>query len=443
MKSPTSQALGAKSVDPTTRAITFALTQLDSAQSALLALRGTPEPAAVEAIVELLHRPHTAAARLAVEILAEWDHPLVSLTLRHALDSPLSSVRMEAIAAMSRRGEYPAAELSRRLREDPSWLVRRAALRALAHGEDTWAILHAADDPHWRVRHALLNILSPMTNAKDEIRARLDGTSPRVAGVRRYLDALWEGDWTPDSATTPSPEWLGYDPDPAVLLRNLETLSPAGCRASLDAIVAFVCHADERVARRAGEILRRHGEPSHLIAALGWLEDPRANAGAGLESLMTGLDLDLIEEAARQLLHDEAASPRRLAWAIDQVGTAFPLEEEADRCQTLLVDQSLPPIVREALNRLQGVVLETLETLETHPLARAAALTPEHAAEIVANPDAESSWHVLSCAARLCMSPSGASSHNPPGSLRLSSKDARSRSSRPSPRHVTPDRSGH
>ena len=393
-------------MDPTIRAITFALTRPETTRSALIALRGAPDLAAVEAIVELLYRPHTAVARLAVEILAEIDHSLVSPTLLYALDSPLSTVRMEAITALSRRGEYPSSELSRRLREDPSWLVRRAALRALAPRDDAWDILDAADDPHWRVRYALLNILAPMNDRKAEIRTRLDAIeSPRAAGLRRYLDALWEGDWTPDSATTPSPEWLAYDPDPAVLLRNLETLSPAGCRASLDAIVAFGGHADDRVARRAGEILRRHGGPAHLIAALGWLEDPRSNTGAGLESLLTGLDLDRIEEAARQILHDEVASPRRLAWAIDQVGKAFPLEEEAERCQTLIVDQSLPPIVRESLDRLHGVAPKRVKTPKTHPLARAAALTPEHAAEIVANPDAESSWHVLTTATRLCRVP--------------------------------------
>jgi HEAT repeats len=383
-------------VDPTTRAITFALTRDETAQPALLALRGADDPAVVEAIVELLHRPHTAAARLAVEILAERDHPLVAPTLIYALESPLSSVRKEAIEALARRREYPQEELSRRLREDPSWPVRRAALHALAQGDVSWAVLDAADDPHWRVRHALLGILAPMTDHKDEIRARLAARAPRIAGMRRYLDALWEGDWTPQPSVAMPPVWLGHDPDPAVLLRNLKLLSPAGCRASLDAIVATLGHDDERVARRAGEIVRRHGGPSHLVEVLGWLEDPRSNAGPGLSALLTGLDLDRIEEAARRILHDESPSPRRLAWAIEQIGSAFPVEE--------LAIETLPLIVREAIDRRQGV-RHQLERPETHSLARAAALTLERAAEIVANPDAEPSWHVVACAARLCRVP--------------------------------------
>ena len=115
-------------MDPATRALTFALTRDDAARPVLLALRGNPDPAAVEAVVELLCRPHTATARLAVETLSGWTHPLVSPTLIDALDSPLSSVRREAVEALARRGECPVPELTRRLVEDPSWLVRRAAL---------------------------------------------------------------------------------------------------------------------------------------------------------------------------------------------------------------------------------------------------------------------------------------------------------------------------
>ena len=177
-------------MDPTTRAITFALTRPESAPSALLALRGMTDPAIVEAIVELLSRPHTAVARFAVEILAEMDHPLVSPTLIEALDSPLSSVRKEAIEALARRGDVPIPELTHLFREDPSWPVRRAALLALARGDAEWAILDASDDPHWRVRYALLGILTPMTDRKADIRARLDSPLPRIAGLRRYLDAL-------------------------------------------------------------------------------------------------------------------------------------------------------------------------------------------------------------------------------------------------------------
>jgi hypothetical protein len=39
------------------------------------------------------------------------------------------------------------------------------------------------------------------------------------------------------------------------------------------------------------------------------------------------------------------------------------------------------------------------------PLVRAAALSPERAAELIADPEQETSWHVLACAARLCRVP--------------------------------------
>src|SRR5262245_23184940 len=145
------------------RALTYALAQPETAREALAALEGVTGPAVTEALIELLARPHTAPlAPAAVELLARQDGPLVDDVLVHALDSPLATVRLAAVEALAgRQAHHAGPRLARLLREDPSWPVRRSALRALAaHPEPLrQAILTAADDPHWRVRHALIGVL--------------------------------------------------------------------------------------------------------------------------------------------------------------------------------------------------------------------------------------------------------------------------------------------
>jgi HEAT repeat protein len=479
------------------REITYALTQPRTAGAALAALAGSGLPPAVEALVELLARPHTAPlAPAALAALDACEHPLVPGALVEALDSPLPSVRLPAVEALARRRAYDARpRLARLLREDDSWPVRRAALRALAEhpAPGRWDVLLGADDPHWRVRHALIGALRTAEGAdRKEALARLAALppNPRVEGVRQYLEACWAGDWTAPPDDWAPPPWPWWDSDPAVLARRLEELGDAGRRAELAAMPALVGHDDERVRRLAVEALRRHAGAPDIVAALGWLEDPRHGAGDSVRALLGALDLDRIEVADRHILHGPAASPARLAWALDQAGTAFPVEEERDRCLGLLdAAAAQPPPVRRALARLAGrwqeaeprlraflddpdpaVQAEALAALgqksggrlddgtarrllaspdplvragavrlaepalwpaadpdarvrlaraetatalgrasgledDPHPLVRAAALTPGRAAELVADPERETSWHVLARAARLCRVP--------------------------------------
>src|SRR5438105_5052794 len=116
------------------RALTYALTQEATAAAALEQLAGSGEPAAVEALVELLARPHRAPlAPAAVAALAGIDSPLATQALIDALDSPLATVRTAAADGLAaRRVRRCQPRLIRLLREDESWPVRRAALHALA-----------------------------------------------------------------------------------------------------------------------------------------------------------------------------------------------------------------------------------------------------------------------------------------------------------------------
>jgi HEAT repeat protein len=527
------------------RALTFALTQPE-ARAVLATLGGAlPTPPVVEALIEILARPHAAPlAPAALALLAESDHPLAVDALVQALDSPLVTVRQPAVESLARRGIHHAApRLLQMLKEDDTWMVRRAALRALAgHPEPVrWCILAAADDPHWRVRHALIHVLlawgenpemreeidrrlramgsnpspesnpSPPAPLPEAERGEKEGASsplrfgeglgegfcchPRIEGVRGYLQARWTGRTDVAAWEAPIPDWPFHDYDPAVLVRKLDEMGEAGRRRYLSAMPALLAHEAERARSLAIEILRKRGETVHLVGAVGQLDDPRVGATEAVFKLLSSIDLDRIEEAARSILHKGDPSPAQLAWAIDQAGPVFPPEEERAVLQgylqtfqsqpvrvrralaqllgrwrpekgigwgkailadadagvqvailSLMATEGMPssvaerllaspfPEVREAVVRLlaaQACVFDlehaardhdshvriaaaaglvqfapnspTFVALQSdpHPLVRAAALTPERAAELIAAPERETSWHVLAQAARM------------------------------------------
>src|SRR5262249_25701051 len=182
--------------------LTHALLRPDTVLAAIEALRGMSERAAVEGLVELLYDTSSArATTAAVSALEGRDDPPVLDALAAALDSPHASVRIVAVQSLhQRRADHVADHFFRLLTTDDSWLVRRAALRALADqpAPHRWRILDAATDPHWRVRHALIRVLLEWGDTEESRRdieqrlARL-GEDVRVEGVRVYLTYRWSG----------------------------------------------------------------------------------------------------------------------------------------------------------------------------------------------------------------------------------------------------------
>lgn len=371
--------------DEEIRRLTYALRHPDTAAAAVEALRGAPGRAVTEGLVELLHEPPGArAAVAAIAALEGREEPIVLDALHAALGSPHRLVRIAAIEAWHRRGAFDA-DIARQLRCDESWLVRRAAVRALADAPEPLRdqALAAATDPHWRVRHALIQALlcwGVTESQRQDIAARLAGDDARTDGVWQYLHYRWSGRLPAGSPPpVPVPSWPFWDDDPAVLARNLDRLGDAGRQAALDAMPALLGHDDERVRARAAEALKRRGEPRHLVQALQLLDEPRTEAVLSLRKLLAALDVDREEATARLVLEAADVTAGPLAWARDR--------EQRD-C---------------AVVSMQAESQATLSA--DHPHCRAAALTAETAAELVRDPASETSWHVLAKAARLAKVP--------------------------------------
>ena len=349
--------------------VTHSLLRSETALAAIQALRGNPAKAAVEGLIELICSPRTAKeAVAAVAALEPCEDPIVLDALNVALDSPHASVRLAAAQDLGRRKAPQAgASLGRVLGGDDSWPVRRAALRALAAGpvSERWRVFEAATDPHWRVRHALIRVLLPWGEDDQARRQEMDerlarsGTLARVRGVLAYLHYRWTG-CPPESAPppdTPDPREVCsfWDEDAAVLARNLERAGEPGRRRALGVMPFLLGHPEERVRALAGKTLRDWGEVGQLAQVVGLLDEPRHEARESVVKLLGGLDLDRSEELVRFLLRLSGSTPAQLSWALDQIGTALPPEEEQATLTGLLQRASVQsPRVRGALARLAG-----------------------------------------------------------------------------------------
>lgn len=383
------------------RARTHALLDADRAPAAAESLRGATDPVFVEGLVELiLNRDASAtAATAALRSLEDDCSPLVSDTIIRALNSPHASVRILAAQEVTRRKLFAAAgdALARLLAGDPFWQVRRAAVNALAHGDWRELLMPASVDPHWRVRYALARWLEAWGRdpaAREAALQLLLVPAPHALRLRDYLRYRWTGELPPER---PGPDPRSccpfWDWDAAVLARNLDALGRAGRRDALDVLTRLVNHPDERVRAWAVLALREDGTPTHWAEAVAHLGDPREDAGATLEALTRGVELDRIEAVAKFILRQEAPPDAALRWAVAQAGEAFPVEDVQADLERL---KWHPPVVYTCPDKPFPA---------DHPFARAAALTPERAKELVENPTLETSWFVLARAAKMCRVP--------------------------------------
>jgi len=424
---------------PPIRQLTHALLRPETALAAVDSLRDIPERAAVEGLADLIDsQPPARAALAAVSALEQRPEPLALDALHSACFSPHSSVRLAAVLALrSRRAETVDDTLTRLLREDSSWPVRRAALWFLAERPEPsrWQVLIAADDPHWRVRHALLQVLAGWGTdpaARNEVGRRLEELAvlqePRILGLRAFLVYRWSGTADPTELARVMEDPVSWCPfwdwDPAVLVRRLEQLGEQGQRQQLELMPRLLGHDDSRVRSVALRTLRSWGKPEHLARALELLDEPRREASEAVQSLRDSLNLDQAEAAALLVLGREQAPARLRAWAVDQVRLLQHLSEgqpinslagscdppDAEARTALREDRLTDPDYRvrvslaaELAHHPGQAPTEWLTRLQsdTHPAVRAAALTEASSRVLLEQPERETSWRVLTKASRL------------------------------------------
>jgi HEAT repeat protein len=292
-----------------------------------------------------------AAERLARAARARFDEGPPSRTqlsawLIEALADPLPSVREIGCRAVARHldsSEPLEARLAEMLTRDPQWRVRRAAARALAAVAGEAAIpplIAGLADPFWRVRHGVITALGLIVSRspshgpsqgdeREDERARLRekilragaGLHEAARAALAYLASGWpEGE---DEV----PEVLGIirdpgaglelgDADPAVVTARLQASEDG--QLDPDKLVELLAESHQPLREEAARRLARLEDPSCLVPALAWLEDPRvANAPAIVRRL-----LDRLGARARGLAEHALACGRAgaIIWAAGWVG---------------------------------------------------------------------------------------------------------------------------
>jgi HEAT repeat protein len=380
---------------------TYALRDADFAAPVAEQLRGTTERAEVEGLIELVLNPDTSATAALASLrgLEHNESQLVNDTVVRALGSPHPSVRIAAAGEVIRRKLVAEAQpgLVRLLANDPFWQVRRACVQALAEGAFHDLLTPASCDPHWRVRYALAQVLEEWGRdpaIRGAALAVLHASHPHAIRIRDYLNYRWIGQLPPERPGVDPQSWCPFwDWDAAVLARNIEMLGPEGRRRAMPVLARLANHPDERVRGWVVQTLRDDGSAENWADAIAQLNDPREDAAPVLASLAQGIELERIEEVAKFILRLEAPHPAALRWAVSQAGEAFPAEE-----------------VRRDLERLKDLLPQPSGDLASpfpadHPHARAEALTPERAKELIDDPTGETSWFVLARAAKICRVP--------------------------------------
>jgi len=351
---------------------TLLFRDVDRAEAAFAVLSEVDAPAVVVGLCELIEAPPKASIGVAaIRRLAALEtseaSSMIDISLDIAIDSKFSLVRIAAIEALVERDAAPD-RLVEIIQSEDAWMVRRAALKAVATlaEEKRWGVLSAADDPHWRVRHQLtLQLLAWGEDGKgqSEILDRLTrlATEPRAAGVLTYLATKWnvganiDVNTIAEITTAIEPEELAihqqpwWDWDGAVLLRQIELLPSAEQKAMLNFSAELLTHNNERLRTFVLRKLKRDGTDAQLVQAASLLAKPRYLG-------------------CRELLAMISSLP----------------EERQPRI-TALKSITPPPI--------------------SPTQVRATALTTATAAEILASPQKETSWRVLAEAARICKTP--------------------------------------
>lgn len=415
--------------------------------AALDALEACHDALVFDALISALDSPHASVRFAAIQELRRRKVTPIHDSMTRVLRTDESWMnRREALwtlAALTSEERWQVFEAA----TDPHWRVRHALIRVLlrcggieAQRRDIEERLAQFGD-EVRVLGIREYLRHHWMETSEESTISLEGEDPRKS----------------------CPFW---DWDAAVLARNLERMGEGGRRQAIEAMPFLMKHANERVRALTGKTLRDGGEVGHLAQVFRLLEDPRFDGATVIEKLLSDLDLDRSEELARFLeeshqsfsklpaparcvlarlsarwehtdaerwlrgfLEDDDPTVQREALRglnrlsvkrldrdpLKRLSTSehAALRVEVvtaalrhDDCRDLLETLADDPDARVRLRAAEGTdaLLSRLAT-DDHPCIRAAALTPHRAAELVEDPSRDTSWHVLTKAARMAKVP--------------------------------------
>lgn len=274
------------------------------------------------ALREVLLHDHDAAVRSAVpRRLIESNDQRVVRWLLESVNDPKPSVREASWLALTRLEVHEALPVAARaIREEETWWVRRAAIRAaarLGRDEAIPLLISALEDPFWRARFAALQALAAMVQTSDAARAAVQraASSDNEAVRRSAVWVLSNESALPEPGTETIP---GVDEDPAVTTHRLEreALPPP----TLVRLLGDPHEALRRVARRR---LAKNTDLSIARAVAAWLDEPRVPYAP--ETARTSLGEMRVDPiaVARAILEDRATvGEGQLTWAALQLRDA-------------------------------------------------------------------------------------------------------------------------
>jgi HEAT repeat protein/diketogulonate reductase-like aldo/keto reductase len=283
----------------------------------------------------------------------------VGAALVDALYDTHPSVRLSACRAIARaRVDGAAPLLSRLVREEPIWWVRRGAVVALARRERRAAIptlLEVLDDPFWRVRHAAVRVLAALGDDLALLTAE-GGRSERARAAVSYLAGRLglprEG--LVGSDARPVPEGALADGDPAVIAARLER----GQRATNAELVEYLGDSHESLRRAASKRLASSGDVRALLAATLWLSEPRIpHAAATVVRLLDRLEGTTCDELLNLVLAQPDARPGAAVWALSFLEPRLRDGSENRLAAVLAASRAASPTVRRAATSAVGARL--------------------------------------------------------------------------------------
>lgn len=272
-------------------------------------------PAELFALREVLLFDADAGVRALVPPrLAEVDDARVIAWLVQAVGDERPSVREAAWNALGRRRAVELVGVARQaLRDDDTWWVRRAVIRALAQvatDESVDVILTAFDDPFWRVRLSATQSLWRRLGNDRRLVSLLEGLRSSPSALVRGA-ASWLLSDDQDEAA-PTPTLPGLDADPAVTAAQWSSLEVDG-----KTLVALLGEPHDSLRWAARKRLSRNADLDVAELVLAWLDEPRVpHAARTAVACLESMPIDHAELSRRVLSKPIGAGQASYACAV-------------------------------------------------------------------------------------------------------------------------------